>query len=223
MKKLGKFINNNIVGFILGAIIFGGSAAVIAGTVASSDITYTNNSQSTVEGALNDLYEKANKLNDLPNFYQYWTDNWSGTSYAIGNLPSSAKPDFSPTQPNSEPLIRTTYNNGTPSSHSLCFNNFSTRGMFCIETNYWKVVTGSNNFSSANANSVKSALSSKISTIFGSDYSCETTTNGVKCSISSGYCSIFSTGLVECADNNWTSANDICEINSSGVAKCYMN
>ena len=60
MKRLGKFIKSNtklFIGFILGAIIFGSVGAVVAGTVASNVITYTSNGQTTVQGALNDLYQ----------------------------------------------------------------------------------------------------------------------------------------------------------------------
>jgi len=62
MNKIAKFIKSNIkvvVAFIIGAILFGGSAYVLATTIASSSVAYTENGQTTVEGALTDLYQKA--------------------------------------------------------------------------------------------------------------------------------------------------------------------
>ena len=62
MSKVGKFLKNNIklfVGIIIGGILFGGATYVVATEIASSSVTYTGNGQSTVEGAINDLYGKA--------------------------------------------------------------------------------------------------------------------------------------------------------------------
>ena len=47
-----------ILGLIIGIILSGG-IVYAATTIASSYVTYTGNSQSTVEGALNDLYTKS--------------------------------------------------------------------------------------------------------------------------------------------------------------------
>lgn len=58
LKKIGKFITGNILGIIIGGIIFGTTGVLAA--IASNAVQYTNNGQSTVEGALNDLYAKAN-------------------------------------------------------------------------------------------------------------------------------------------------------------------
>ena len=53
-----RFIKNNIIGFILGAVIFG-SIGVYAATVASSVVTYSRSGSSveTVEGALDEIYD----------------------------------------------------------------------------------------------------------------------------------------------------------------------
>ena len=66
-----KFIKSNIkvvVAFIIGAILFGGSAYVLATTIASSSVAYTENGQTTVEGALNTLYTRANIWINPDNF-----------------------------------------------------------------------------------------------------------------------------------------------------------
>lgn len=63
MKKRGKLINiKNIMFFILGGVIFGGITVAVAGTIYASQITYTKNGQSTVEGALDYLYTQATKV-----------------------------------------------------------------------------------------------------------------------------------------------------------------
>ena len=57
-----KFIKNNIkvvIAFIIGGFIFGGSNLVRA-AISASQVTYTKNSQSTVQGALDTLYTRAN-------------------------------------------------------------------------------------------------------------------------------------------------------------------
>ena len=62
MKKIGRLIKKNskiLIAFIIGLIIAGGGAYVAALT--ASEVTYTGNGQSTVNGALNDLYTRANR------------------------------------------------------------------------------------------------------------------------------------------------------------------
>ena len=64
-----RFFNRKVafaLGFILGGLILGGTGYVIATEIASASVTYTGNGQSTVEGALNDLYQKAEKVPDTP-------------------------------------------------------------------------------------------------------------------------------------------------------------
>ena len=60
-KKLRKILSYSII-FVIGmcaAIV----VTVYAATYSSSDVGYTNNGQTTVEGALDNLYTKANTLN----------------------------------------------------------------------------------------------------------------------------------------------------------------
>lgn len=64
MKKVLKFIRNNIIGFVIGGIIFGTIGAYAATQLASSSVYYNNansgGSSNTVSGALDELYTKAN-------------------------------------------------------------------------------------------------------------------------------------------------------------------
>ena len=69
MKKIGKLIKNNIIGFVIGVIISG--AGVYAATVASSSVSYSNTSSgssaTTVKAALDELYTMAKtKIPDTP-------------------------------------------------------------------------------------------------------------------------------------------------------------
>ena len=62
MKKIKKLLKKNIkliIGIIIGAVVSGGT--VYAATVlAASQVSYTKNSQSTVDGALDTLFTRAN-------------------------------------------------------------------------------------------------------------------------------------------------------------------
>ena len=55
MKKVKQIIKNNILGFILGAVIFGGVGVYAATTISSSSVTYGN---TTVSATLDDLISK---------------------------------------------------------------------------------------------------------------------------------------------------------------------
>jgi len=87
-----KFIKNNIVGFILGAVIFTGITSVAAYTIFANDIGYTpkdttwkkSNGEdiTNVEDAIDDLYSKMNgdkniKLLNFNNEYVYSSYNVS--------------------------------------------------------------------------------------------------------------------------------------------------
>ena len=65
MKKIIKILKNNMVGIILGAIIFGTLGAYAATTLNSSEIYYNNTSSgglsNTVSGAIDELYKISNE------------------------------------------------------------------------------------------------------------------------------------------------------------------
>ena len=52
-----KFIKNNILGFIIGAIIFG-TVGVVATNYAANQIAYNKNGKATVADALDGLYDR---------------------------------------------------------------------------------------------------------------------------------------------------------------------
>ena len=85
MKKISKFIKNNIIGFIIGVIISG--ATVYAATVASSSVSYSNTSSgssaTTVKAALDELYTKAascKKIKDNTVYFAYGEPTASSTT-----------------------------------------------------------------------------------------------------------------------------------------------
>ena len=223
MKKVGKFIRNNVIGFILGAIIFGGSALVVAGTVASSEITYTNNNQSNVQGALNDLYEKANSATKIMyDGYVYWNDNYSNKKYSSTSAPSTVYPSYSSllVSGSNKAFIRTIYENGNIIGHDACQYIASSNKIFCIQGNYWKSIIGSTSSSYSNGEAVKTALKTAMEEALGTSISCY---NGysnaqpyVWCGINTNnLCFAFAFGYSKCGDGQ-----NECHIYEDGKAKC---
>ena len=71
MKKIIKNNIKLIIGIIIGTVI-SGTAVYAATTISSSNVTYTSNSQSTVQGALDTLYTRANTWID-PSYIDFTT------------------------------------------------------------------------------------------------------------------------------------------------------
>ncbi len=63
MKKIFKFVKQNIIGFIIGGIVFGSLGVYAAGVIAANEVTYSNASSglssTNVKGALDELNTKA--------------------------------------------------------------------------------------------------------------------------------------------------------------------
>ena len=85
MKKNIKVV----IAFILGGIVFGGvGIGIYASTVSSSVVTYTksDNTNTTVEGALNELYDKSDNL--MPETLEYYArfGNWINGPQTNGQM-----------------------------------------------------------------------------------------------------------------------------------------
>ena len=82
MKKVKKVLLGNtkaVIAFVLG-ILISGVTVYAATSISSSQVTYTGNSQTTVQGALDTLYTKANNMVPIdPNTFQ---TNTAKTVYA---------------------------------------------------------------------------------------------------------------------------------------------
>lgn len=88
MKKIIEKVKNNakvIVAFIIGAVIFGGTTAVIATSIASSAVTYTktNGTNTTVDAALNELYSVASNISNIK--VVQGANNWYGIYVCDGS------------------------------------------------------------------------------------------------------------------------------------------
>ena len=78
-RKIIKFIKNNLLGFVIGGLIFG-SVGVIADTIInSSNVAYKT---STVKGALDELYQLADVKADVTDLKSYFNDNTSPLNIA---------------------------------------------------------------------------------------------------------------------------------------------
>ena len=212
MSKLTKFIKNNIklfVGIIIGGILFGGATYVIATEIASGSVTYTSNGQTTVEGALNDLYQKADVLKKI-NYYQYWR---STSSQDPGYVPSQVYPSYTSivTNNTTSTLVRTLYSNGSPTTHGACLYYGTSNKIFCIDQGYWTA-------GGASADSVKTVLQLAMSSALGvssSNISCSSTSSYVYCSVGSAKIYAYTNNGVRSDDGS-----KYCNITRSGVASC---
>ena len=91
-----KFIKNNlktVTAFIIGGVIFGGATLVLA-AIGASQVTYTNNGQTTVQGALDTLYTRASKWvnpNDMGTPTNYIFDGPNKPTTTSSTTPPSGK------------------------------------------------------------------------------------------------------------------------------------
>lgn len=216
MSKVTKFIKNNIkfiLGIIVGGILFGGATYVIATEIASSNITYTGNGQTTVQGALNDLYGKANQLNtcnsnlstcnnkltssqDTVSLYQksliaysYWRGGTQSSPITEDNIPSTIYALPNNNNIKDYGFARTTYYDYYVYSNDVCIYR---NGLFCINYNYWSS-------NGSNSDSVAAALKEDMEKALRRTATCTITTNQVSCTIdgNTGACWVQS-GYVGC-------------------------
>ncbi len=227
MKKL---IKSNIFSFFLGAFLFGGITTVLATTILSSSVSYTNNNQTTVESALNELYSKAARLDGWIDprglntdgtggrySFVYWNDNFSDTTYSSTQVPTGT--GLNGTYATRELLataytdwedapiyIKTTKVNGTVTGHSAClwYNNRE----FCIAPNYWDTDEAT----------TEGKLKADMENALGitiADSSCNSNTSYAYCNAGDFGCHAYSTGHVDC-DSSVT--NEYCGVDGYGGA-----
>ena len=145
MKKLVNIITRNAIGFIVGALVFGGVlGAVAAVSISVNDIAFTtskNTNVATVKDEVDDLYLKAGKYEKL---LDYSKVTGSGITYKYSKdsdiIAYNVEPDENVSTTNSsysneEIYLRTTYINRTATDHSACYKYNDKE--FCIEPNYW--------------------------------------------------------------------------------------
>ena len=240
MKNVIKILKDNMLGFILGAILFGGIGTVVATTILSSSVSYTNNNQTTVESALNELYNQSSYLDTYVDprglntdgtggrySFVYWNDNLSNTQYTSTQVPTGT--GLNGTYQTREQLataysnwsnapiyIKTTKVNGTVTGHAAClwYNNRE----FCIAPNYWTGTIGVNN-ATEGANT-KAKLKADMENALGitiADSSCNSSPSRATCYAGDFYCYAYSYGIVNCSSSV---AHEYCYVDGSGNAYC---
>lgn len=216
MSKVGKFIKNNIIGFIIGTILFGGTGYIVATSIASVNVTYSGHGQTNVKGALDDLYGKADELNKLKysitqSGYQYWK---SSSTYSSTNAPATVYPNYASvvTANTTSTLIRTIYSNGNPTKHGVCLYYGYNNKIFCLDYGYWAA-------NGASGDSVSAVLQSAIVSALGISseaIGCVADSYSVFCSFgNNANCGAGSNGAVSCACE--TSS---CTVSNDGKASC---
>ena len=200
MKKIGKMLKTNIKyikAFVIGGLIFGGITAVVAGEILASQVKYTNNSQSTVEGALDELYTRSSKWvnpNDMgtPQYYAFGTyRGWCSTTDTICSSYSEF-PTTSTTPPSGKNVYTVKYEDG---QYGVCIKRNGEEHCF----------RGRNYIAEAK----------HIQEVF-SDGSCDVDSfNNVFCNASSFGCSLGSNGNVYCKG-----PNENCAVNMDGPVRC---
>ena len=227
MKKILKIIKGNILGFIIGAILFGCIGTVVATTILSSTVSYTNNNQTTVEGALNDLYNRVitscyngscGKLS-----YKYWNAGGGGTSYGYDSLPDDLYPNRellalnSPMFSSHHYYIRTVFIDNSFITNQVClwFNNRE----FCLYPNYWAGNLGVSSTEATQQTAIilKRDLEQQLNI---TNVYCTPNTNEAYCNINNNNIHIKITYNGEILISKSGSGQDSCGMFNDGFAYC---
>ena len=228
-------IKSNLLGIIIGGILFGG-IGVLAATIESSTVAYTtssNNNVSTVEDALNDLYGMVNiacyngtcgKLT-----YKYWNNNFAGSSGAnlfdSTHMPATVYTSRALLEQNysdfaDEPVyIRSILINGNVVGHESCFWEANNQKEFCLGPGYWGGTLGTADATVGTNTKIKlqrdmqNALSLESANI-----SCGSSAGGAYCYVGDFYCYANDSGGVSCSSY---ATDESCVVIASGSAYCY--
>ena len=237
MKILKKIIKDNVLFFLIGAVLFGGTTYVVATGLASSNIDYVvaNSNVETVKDALDDLYSKVpsgttvcyngtcGKLS-----YRYWNNNFAGstganlfdsthmpaTVYARRAVLEQNYNDFS-----DEPVyIRSVLIDGNVVGHEACFWEANNQKEFCIAPNYWAGTLGTNDATVGENTKIK--LQRDMQNALGlesTDISCGSNASDAGCVVGDFGCDATSDGVVICSSN--VTYGD-CGVGDDGSASC---
>ena len=209
MKILLKNNIKVVVAFLVGAIVFGGVSYAVATGISSGDVTYTANNQTTVQGALNDLYTKAatyinpNNIQGQTLAYKCWNDNFGNNGYYILEAPATVYTTRAGLETacgssnfaNSPVYIRSTYAGSYPIYHESClrYNNKE----FCLAPNYWVGDAQDQSDGSTTKAKLKTDMEATLGiTINASD--CRFILNSAGCDGGDFECNAHSSGYVYC-------------------------
>ena len=209
MKKIMKVITGNVIGFMVGALVFGGVlGAVAAVSISANDISFTtskNANVATVKDAVDDLYLKADKYEKILDYskvtgsgitYKYSNTAQSGVAY---NAELSGAVATNSGFNNGDHYLRTTYINNVATGHAACIK-YNDRE-FCIEPNYWAcpISTRSSECGLKTQAKLQAAMEAALGT--SADF-CTSTSGDAGCIIGSAFCSAYSVGYVEFGDGS---------------------
>ena len=194
MKKIGRIIKNNLFGFIVGALVFGGVGVAYAANVLSSNVSYSNTNSkmgaSNVSDALDELYEMAKSGGgcDAEGTFQTYDESQNTMSKYYTNATSLIS------EMGQHIYLKRPLNSFIPQA-CLNLNNEE----FCLNNNEYETSV------------------SKLNTYFGSN-NCEDNSGGVKCTKDGFECTARDDGGVYCAEPE----NDYfyCQVNSDGSSGC---
>ena len=228
MKKLLKNNIKVVVAFLIGAILFGGISYAVATGISSGDVPYTQNNQTTVQSALNDLYTKAATYID-PNdikwatlSYKYWNDDFEGNNYYILEAPATVYTTRAALETaygssnfaNSPIYIRSAYAGSYPIYHEAClwYNNKE----FCLAPNYWV----GDAQDQSNGATTKAKLKADMEAALGITInvnSCDSDSSHANCYAGDFYCYAYSDGDVYCYSDV---AHTNCVVYAVGYVYC---
>ena len=200
MKRIKNFFKNNVkvlVAFIIGILVSG--VSVYAATViGAAEVSYTNNSQTNVSGALDTLYTRSNTWIDpsnmgTPQYYAFGRyKGWCSSTDTNCNSYSEF-PTTSTSAPSGKNVYAAKYADG---EYGVCIKRNGTQ--HCFRGRNWI------------------AESKHIQKVF-SDISCDVNSFNVNCSASDFYCGVYSDGFVTCDDYG---SYENCYVDSYGFVNC---
>ena len=234
-----KIFTNPIFTFILGIVLCGGGVFA-ANTFSPDTIPYTSNGQSTVEGALNDLYTRANTWINPSNMTNSKSITSNGTyditnyKNASVNVPNTNSATYTPTS-NGTALDMGATNTYRYVNTSTVYNSGINLVVDSIKSELTKIVSTSTNnvyrnivfvtnqglciiksgkmncFKARNYNTEKT----HIQTVFGTS-NCSVTSSKVSCSDDEYDCYVDSSGKIDCGSYGLG-----CSVDSNNAIMCY--
>ena len=239
--KVKKILKNNIVGFILGAILFSGIGVVIATTSANSEDVWFETTRSanteTLEDALDYLYSQVQTkpitcYNGVCGSlsYRYWNNNFAGDTGAnlfdSTHMPAVnyltraqlATAYGASNFANNPVYIRSVLIDGNVVGHEACFWEANNQKEFCISPNYWAGTIGTNDATVGTNTKIK--LQRDMQNALGlesTDISCYSDATSTGCLVGDFYCLAYSDGDVDCYSD--VTFGD-CDVEADGSAYC---
>jgi len=234
-----RFLKDNILGFIVGTILFGGIAVVYATTIASNTVDYENSANSnvaTVKDALDDLYSKIMPLPVIACYkgtcgelsYRYWSNNFVGTGAAnifdTTHMPtttyetrSALVTAYGSSNFNNNPIyIRSILIDGNVVGHQPCLWYNSKE--HCMEYKYWVGTISTSDAHAGTSTQIK--LQRDMQEAFGITIDDSSCTSGD----STAYCSIGNfIGYSNYSGDSYyysIATNKNCGVAGDGTASC---